>query len=68
MATEHLIDDYIKYMNENKTMDKEDLTFVKNAILHKQCYNCALHKKCMQDDPYFEPIGTCSKWTEELSY
>lgn len=49
---------------KNKTMDK-DLTFLENAILHKQCYNCALNKKCMQDDPYFEPIGTCSKWTKE---
>ena len=44
-------------------MDK-DSVFLKNAVLHKQCYNCALNKKCMQDDPYFEPIGTCSKWTE----
>ena len=46
-------------------MGKDDLIFLKNAILHKQCYNCALNKKCMQDDPYFEPIGTCSKWAEE---
>lgn len=32
MATEHLIDDYIKYMKEkkNRTMDK-DLTFVKKT-------------------------------------
>ncbi len=55
---------YLKKNLKNKTMDK-DLKFLENAILHKQCYNCALNKKCMQDDPYFEPIGTCNKWTEE---
>ena len=46
-------------------MDK-DLVFLKNAILHKQCYNCALAKKCEEENPTtFEPIGTCNKWTEE---
>ncbi len=52
-------------MDKDLIFENCNFALFKNAILHKQCYNCALNKKCMQDDPYFEPIGTCSKWTEE---
>ena len=39
--------------------------FIKNAIEHKQCYNCGLRKICEQEHPNtYEPIGTCEKWTK----
>ena len=48
-------------------MDKKDIVFLKNAVTNKQCYNCALAKKCEKENPaLFEPIGTCGKWTNNI--
>ena len=48
-------------------MDEKDITFLKNAITDKRCYNCALQKECEKENPVlFEPIGTCGKWTNNL--
>ena len=47
-------------------MNEKDLTFIKNAVMYHQCYNCALRRECEREHPRsFEPIGSCDKWTEE---
>ena len=44
----------------------ENYNFIKNAIEHKQCYNCGLRKECARKYPNtYEPIGTCDKWIKE---
>lgn len=48
-------------------MKEKDITFLKNAVNDKRCYNCALAKKCEKENPVlFEPIGTCGKWTNNI--
>lgn len=45
---------------------EESYSFVRNAMLNKQCYNCALRKECKKERPdTYEPIGTCDKWEDE---
>lgn len=45
---------------------EESNNFLINAMLHKQCYNCALRKECKKENPdTYEPIGTCDKWEDE---
>ena len=46
---------------------EESNNFIKNAMSHNQCYNCALRKECEKENPNtYEPIGTCDKWTDKI--
>ena len=46
---------------------EESNNFIKNAMSHKQCYNCALRKECEKENPdTYEPIGTCDKWEDKI--